>query len=431
MNVGKAGSLLLTAAAISNCVPAGPSSLPSAVSPSSIHVLDSLYRAHDYFALRTQLLSADTSVVRTGFYLAAVQQAFNEPLRSNSTIRRILQAESVSDSLRFELGRIQLSNDLRLSQYAHADSVATAILAAPPHSADSATLADIRNTDRLVRALRDAPPQVATITGSSVLHTDSARRIPVQIGDSLRNHVRHYGFDTGANLSVLMRSEAEALGLRVWPVGLTIGSSTDASVTADVAVAERLTIGHIVYQNVVFLVLPDRALTFPDGFRIPGLIGFPVIEAMGEIHFRRDGSLEIPAQASTRSLGNLALEELHPLVQVKYGGERLVCLLDTGAGQTQFLAPYYMRHRARFDIQGAPDSMKTGGAGGMRTLPIYRLQSVDLILGDTSVVLQNVPVHTSFLHPPKDELACRIGLDALRSFGEYVLNFRSMTLVLR
>lgn len=70
--------------------------------------------------------------------------------------------------------------------------------------------------------------------------------------------------------------------------------------------------------------------------------------------------------------------------------------------------------------------MKTGGAGGTRTLPIYRLQRVKLTLGDTSVVLQNVPVYTSFLHPPKDELACRIGRDTLRSFGEYVLNFRSM-----
>lgn len=365
MHVRKTGSLLLTAAAVSSCVPAGPPSLRSAVSPSltsaSIHALDSLYRAHDYFALRTQLSSTDTNSVSVSFYLAAVQQAFNEPVRSNNTIRRALQNRSVPDSLRLELERMQLSNDLRLSQYAQADSVATAILAAPPHYADSATLADIRNTDRLVRALRDVPPQVATIAGSSLLHPDSARHIPVQIGDSLRNDVRHYGFDTGANLSVLMRSEAEVLGLQIRPVGLTVGSSTDASVETDIAVAPRLTIGHIVYQNVVFLVLPDRALTFPDGFRIPGLIGFPVIEAMGEIHFRRDGSLEIPARASTRSLGNLVLEELRPLVQVDYDGERLVCLLDTGAGQTQFFAPYYLRHRTRFDALGTPDSLKTGG----------------------------------------------------------------------
>ncbi len=427
MNVGKVGSLLLAAAAMSNCVLAGPQPSRSAVSPSSIDILGSLYRDHDYFALRERLSRADTTDIRTTFYLAAVQQAFNEPLRSNGTIRRALQSKLVPDSLRFEVERMQLSNDLRLSRYAQADSVATAILAASPRSADSATLADIGNTERLVRALRDVPPQVATITGPSLLPTDSARRIPVQIGDS----PRHYGFDTGANLSVLMRSEAEALGLQVRPVGLTVGSSTDASVETDIAVAPRLTIGHMVYQNVVFLVLPDRALTFPDGFRIPGLIGFPVIEAMGEIHFRRDGSLEIPAQASTRGLRNLALEELHSLVEVGYDGERLVCLLDTGAGQTQFFAPYYMRHRARFDARGTPDSMKTGGAGGMRTLPVYRLRHVALAIGDTSVVLQNVPVYTTFLHAPKDGLTCRIGLDVLHSSGEYVLNFRSMTLLLR
>lgn len=419
---------------MSNCVPAGPMPQSAVMPPDGAYVLDShldsLYRAHDYFALRTQLpsklSSTDTTRVRTGFYLAAVQHAFNEPLRSNSTISHVLQAKSVPDSLRFELRRMQLSNDLRLNQYANADSVASAILATPPHSADSATLANIRNTGRLMRALRDVPPQVATKTALSVLRTDGARRIPVEIGDSLR----HYGFDTGANLSVLMRSEAEALGLEIQPVGLAIGSSTDASVAADIAVAPHVTIGRIDYQNVVFLVLPDSALTFPGGFRIPGLIGFPVIEAMGEIRFMPDGSLEIPAQVPIRSLHNLALEELRPLVQVDYDGEKLVCLLDTGAGQTSFFAPYYLRHRARFESQGAPDSMKTGGAGGVRKLPVYRLPRVDLALGDTTVVLHDVPVHTSFLHSPKDEPACRIGRDVLNSFGKYVLNFRSMTLAL-
>lgn len=418
--------LILATVVVFGCI--RPSAPPSAGAklPKDANALDSLYRAHDYFALRERLSNTPTSLAGTSFYTAAVQHAFNDPLRSNDTILRALQTVGLSDSLRFELMRMRLSNDLRLNQYASADSVATMLLAAPPPSADSATLADIRNTDQLVRALRDVPPQVATITESSLLHRDSANHVLVQIGDSLR----HYGFDTGANLSVLMRSEAEALGLPIRPAGLTIGSSTDANVKADIAVAARLTIGHIVYRNVVFLVMPDRALTFQDGFQIRGLIGFPVIEAMGEIHFRRDGSIDIPAHALDRGLHNLALEEFLPLVQVNYDGEKLACLLDTGSGQTAFLAPYYVRHRASFNAMGKLDSLKTGGAGGVRTLLIYRMRHVDLGIGDTTVTLQNIPVYTTFLHSPSDDQACTIGRDVLHSFGEYVLNFHSMTLTL-
>ena len=333
----------------------------------------------------------------------------------------------MSDSLRFELRRLQLNNDLRLYEYDDAGRTAIKILTNLPSFIDSATVADIRNTGQLARTLRGVPPQTKTLEATSIIHTDSAKRIPVLIGKSLR----HYSFDTGANLSVLMRSEAEGLGLRIRPAALTVGSSTGASVKADLAVAPIVRIGHVVLRNVVFLVLPDAALTFADGFRIPGLIGFPVIEDMGEVQFHRDGSLEIPVKASTRSLHNLALEELRPLVRIEYGREALVCLLDTGSGRTEFLAPYYELHRAQFSDGEAPDSLKTAGAGGARVLSVYRLRNVNLTVGGTSIVLDSVAVRTSYLQPEKDEPACTIGLDVLRSANEYIINFRSMTLELR
>ena len=153
--------------------------------------------------------------------------------------------------------------------------------------------------------------------------------------------------------------------------------------TADLTVAPRVQIGQIAYTNVVFLVLPDSTLTFSNGFRIPRIMGFPLIEGMGEVHFRRDGSLQIPATPSRSGPRNLAMEELRPLVQVTYDGERLACLLDSGAGESQLAAPYDFTHRARVDRAGARDSIKLGGAGGVtreRVLPIYRLSRSHLRL---------------------------------------------------
>ena len=72
-----------------------------------LHTLDSLYRVHNYFSLRDSLSGPDTSAVRAGLYLAAVQRAFNDPLQSNNTIERTLQSGGLSDSLGFALRKLQ------------------------------------------------------------------------------------------------------------------------------------------------------------------------------------------------------------------------------------------------------------------------------------------------------------------------------------
>ncbi len=73
---------------------------------------------------------------------------------------------------------------------------------------------------------------------------------------------------------------------------------------------------------------------------------------MGEIRFRRDDVMEIPSNPPVRKLGNLALDDLDPLVQVRYGRDEFVCRLDTGANKTVFYEPFYQRYRERLDALG-------------------------------------------------------------------------------
>ncbi len=427
MRLSRAVPLGLTAIVFAACARTTPRS--TALSSARLATLDSLYKAHNYFVLRDSLVGSDTNDASVGLYVASVQRAFNDPRQSNATIARVLQGGGISDSLGFALRSLQMSNFLSLYSYRALDSLGKVILASPTADADSATIADIRNNTRLGHALRDIAPQTATVTAASFIKTDESGHVPLQIGDSLRQ----YTFDTGANLSVLMRSEAAALGLPILPAALTVGSSTGVDLKADLAVAPRVQIGHIQYTNVVFLVMPDSALTFSNGFRIPGILGFPLIEGMREVQFRRDGSLMIPAAASTSGPRNMALEELHPLARVTYGGETLSCLLDSGAGESQLSAPYYFGHRAQVERQGVADSVKLGGAGGTaneQVLPVYNLRHVTLGVGDTTVVLKNLRVHTTRLSDAKHELECTIGLDVLRSAEQYTLNFKTMSLLL-
>lgn len=387
-----------------------------------------LYEAKDYFRLRDRLKGLpETGSQETLFFRAAVQHVFNQPTESNATIDFLLALGIPPDFILYEVRLLKLANHVRLHQYREAHKVAVLILGAPPDPTGKTDLQDVRNMARLFGALRDVLPQETTVRAKTILEMERGR-IPVRIGEARRRFV----FDTGANYSVLMRSEAEALGLAIREAGVEVGTSTDLKVQADVAVAERVSIGNIDYRNVVFLVFPDELLTFEGGFTIPGIIGFPLIEAMGEVRFRKGGMLEIPAAPSASTLQNLALDQLEPLVEVRYRGDSLVCRLDTGANKTVFYEPFFQKYRARIELLDNLKNVTTAGVGGARTIPAYRLPEAKLTLGETAVTLNGVDVYTQAITDEEEnDLFCNIGLDLLGQFDEYVINFRMMSLLLK
>jgi hypothetical protein len=290
-------------------------------------------------------------------------------------------------------------------------------------AADSATRADAENMARAMAVLRDVAPQRVVSRATSDIVREESGRIPVTVGDSLRA----YAMDTGANLSVLMRSEAESLGLEVREAGMEVGTSTGSRVTADVAVAPRLRLGEVELANVVFLVLPDEMLTFGE-FKIPGVIGFPVLNALGEVEFRPGGVLRVPGEVPDRGVRNLALPSLTPVIKVSVDGRDAVCEFDTGAGRTSLHLPFYTHHQAWIESHGQPDTVRFAGAGGERRIPAYILSDVRLTVGDTAVAMQRLEVYTeSVATSNQPETDCRLGLDVIASFGGYLINLRSMT----
>ncbi len=355
-----------------------------------------------------------------------MEHAFNRPDSSNLAIDALLARGDVPDSMRLEARRLELSNDLRLYRYAAARDVAAAILAAPWAPTDSAEHADIENSLRLGSALADVAPQALTSRAATTIVLVGGH-VPV----SVDGHRRSYLLDTGANLSALMRSEADALGLTVRPASISVGTSTDMKVTADLAVADRVTIGGLTYAHVVFLVLPDAALTFPGGFRIPGILGFPLIEPMGELRMRGD-TVAVPATVPARPVHNLALEQFSMLTPVRWKGASFICQFDTGANTTDFYEPFYRRFQSEVEAEGRADTARVGGAGGIRRIPVFKMPSMSLALADTTVPLHDVDVYRTILRDTADNyLFCNIGQDVVREFHELIVNLRSMSLLLR
>lgn len=393
--------------------------------------LQRLFDQRNYFALRDaleQIGERDDEPADLRFFRAATQQAFNRPAASNETVEGLLGETGLEPDLILRLRDLQITNHLRLHRYGAALAATEALLAVYDEDTDRPIVVDVRGKLPLLRALEHVPPQVAEIRGPSRLALGKTRRIPLTIEGA------KYAFalDTGANLSVIMRSEALKLSLEILPADVVVSTSTARRIVADVAVAEGVEIGKIRYRNVVFLVLPDELLTFPNGQRISGLVGFPLVEAMGEVRFRRDNVMEIPHKPQRRFEQNLALHDLEPLVQVRYRKDDLLCRLDTGANHTVFYEPFFRRHRERIESAGNRIIAKAGGVGGIQEIPAYRLPKVSMNLAAAGVTLRQVDVYTQSIRPPDENyLYCNMGLDVFTRFRSYTLNFRDMALVLK
>lgn len=401
----------------------------SARSLEDLAELARLYGNRDYFTLRGRLGEPDPGEPPEIIVLrAGVAHAFNEPERSNALLNDLVSGNaSLPDSLLYEARRIAFRNSLRLHRYAEAARLLEKLLDDTPPFVDRTRVRDFRNMLRFADALRDVLPQEIVRRGDSRLELLGRGHVPVAVNDSARD----YPLDTGANLSVLVRSEAEALGLEIREAGVEVGTATDVRVTADVAVADRLRVGEIELRNVAFLVVPDEVLTFP-GLVIRGVIGFPVAEALGELRFA-DAVIEVAGEVPLRTSRNLALHQLTPLVRVGYGEDHLVCRFDTGANRTAFYEPFFRRFRSRVLRTGTPDTLRTGGAGGVRDLPGYRLEDATILVAGEAVTLEGVHVHTRVLELSEEDnvLDCNLGQDVLSRFEGYTLNFRSMSLLLR
>lgn len=282
-------------------------------------------------------------------------------------------------------------------------------------------------------SLRDVPAQVgpAAVRGAVTLQRDAAGlgRAALTINDQPADAI----IDTGANLSVMVASKAETLGLRLLERSVTVSSPLAESTEARLAVADRLTIGGATFDNVVFIVFPDAVLTFAEGaYRIDVILGFPVLAHLGRLHFVSDGdgdrlSFVRPAARPPVSpmTANLFVEGLTPkVVGCTIPGQLAVQFaLDSGAQATSV--------RPRFG-RAVPDALgrattvtrTQGGVGGTLDQSGLRLPPLQLDLGGRQLLLENLVMTAEAADDAGDH--GRIGQDVLRAKGGYVLDFIQM-----
>jgi hypothetical protein len=232
-------------------------------------------------------------------------------------------------------------------------------------------------------------------------------------------------FDTGANWSTLSAGEADRLGLETRGSDTYVRGSTGKKNPLRLAVASDLGLGRAHLKHVIFLVLSDDSLFVgPLKYQIRGILGLPVIRALGRVGIAANGDLRIEPGRTAKGTPNLFFDGLTPIVEVRHDDRRMQMLLDTGANAS-FLYRSFRSALTKDEIAGltARDE-QTGGAGEIIVRRTEAVRNLRIFVSGRPANLSDVSVLTT---APEGDARYRDGVpgtDALRS--GFTLDFRAM-----
>jgi predicted aspartyl protease len=374
--------------------------------------LESLHNDHRWFELREAVAQKGG----TSFDRGAVECAFSQLSECETDLHGAMG--SPDKQIAIEAHRILISAYFRTGQYKAAQKEADALLALNPNDSDT------KGDYPLLKLLGQSPDQ-AVQNGSSALHIQE-HGLPVFINAKPAT----YWFDTGANLSVISESEARRLGLSTQTVESKVGVMTGAKVQFRVAVASHVQIGNSRLQNVAFLVFPDDQQPFsslPEESR--GLLGMPILLALGRVSFGPDRHFEIsPKQIDSSSTHpNLCFDGKNPIALVEYAGRQLSFTLDTGATNTD-LYPPFARAFPKLVRHGKTATSKMEGVGSTDDLHSVVLESLKLRIDEFSAVLRPATVLLTENGESSKYFHGNLGIDLLMQPRSVTIDFKNLRL---
>jgi predicted aspartyl protease len=380
---------------------------------------DDFFKAKEYFeSHKTEISKTYQKVVS-----AILGNAFNDLDTSNTVIDGLIKEfHSIPDSLRYTIFQLKYDNAVKQFNYSSAKQSILMMQKNYGKYMDEGDAQEYDNNLKIWSSLENAPPQKVHIKEKTIIKMkkDIAGLNTIQVltgKDSL-----DFIFDTGANLSTTSESIAKQLKMAVYPTEIEVGTITGNKVLAKLAICDELSLGSISLNNVVFLVLPDEALNFPQiNYQIFGILGFPVLEALKEITITQKGDFIVPKVRSTFNRpSNLAVKGLNPLVSLN----NMHFTFDTGADHTILYHRFYMDNKQEIEDKYHIEKISFGGAGGVEDFEGFTIDYT-FNVGGRQVELKNISLLKHKIDDNKSVYG-NIGQDLIQSFDTMTLNFEKM-----
>jgi hypothetical protein len=229
--------------------------------------------------------------------------------------------------------------------------------------------------------------------------------------------------DTGAEITVVVESLAQRMGITSVAEKIRVGTST-SDVFGKVGMIDRLRIGSADVENVPVLILPDAQLKIGNVHQIEGILGLPVMVAFGRVAWTHGGTRFALGEAAPKarlSASRIYWHEEGLGVPVSTPRGIRGAHLDTGANVTDWRQPGAALLEPTLLAKAQERIAHVGGAGGVIEVKQKRLPSVRFQIGTLPVALDDIA-----LLPEGPVSAARIGMDSVSQFGEFILDFEQM-----
>jgi predicted aspartyl protease len=374
-----------------------------------------LAKNHRWFELR-DMANAKTSPLVRG----ALAAAFNDPATAERLLRGVIRGEPRSDKADDAYALLAYVH-LRTGQYERFATLYQAWAAAFPASPN------VRDERENFEKYRGRPNQVNGPRRRSVVRhdADGFLMLPVSIDGKTDDFI----FDTGAFQSAMTELEARKLGLTVQNDARTAVDISGTRTAFRTAVAKEVTIGSMTFRNVSFAVIAAGG-AFADVD--VGIIGLPIILAMGGIHWSHSGTAEFGAPLPAASAAsNLVFDKSRLVLRAGVLGKEVRSSLDTGAISTDLNANFADLFPDAV-AAGKKGSSDLNGIGGTQTFPSVELAELIFTIGPRPVPLRPAVVTMQRNSGAGGECCvANAGLDLLKQGAGFVLDLSTMTLQLR
>jgi predicted aspartyl protease len=369
------------------------------------------------------------------YYQSIIANTFNNSSESSKSIDKLLTAGNLSafsNQMMKTLYERKLQNHVNLFEYEKALQTNKFIQENYATLVDSAEMEDLQNTHKIWEALKGTPKQEMDKKEDFTIPLVKDKVGLTNIDVSFQDKTMDFVFDTGANFSVIQKSVASKLGMRVVETDFMVSTATGSKVKSGLAIAENMAIGGMVFKNVVFLVFNDEDLSFPQiDYHISGIIGFPVIRAMEEIHMTNDNQLFVPKEATVYPYGNLAMDDLMPIVACAYRGDTLRFHFDTGATSTSLFPLFFRQYEKEIKSKYEQKTFQAGGAGGVGTFEGFVIDSLDLEIAGSVATLDSVMLHIENIGGEENHFHGNLGQDFVKQFQEMVISFKYSSILFK
>lgn len=394
--------------------------------------LMALAKKREYFELRDILAKYPESIspFEHQYFSAFVQNAFNQNALSNITISSLLRTQHrLPDSLLAELIFIQRDNYIKMFAYKDAAESGKKLAEKAKEVFDERKRYNIENKNIIYDGLVNTLPQKTVLKPNAVVKWTRDKvglmAVPVTFQDTTHDFI----FDTRAGISVIMKSYAEKLKLRMPGVRYLEGSGiTGKTFEAELGIADSLMIGDIKIYNVVFQVLPDEILSFPSmAYAMKGIIGFPVIVQWRRFQIHQNGFISVLNDPDTSSYQNLAFDESAMVLHTRADNDTLSFYVDSGANHSELFYNYFRENDKHVKQVARIDYVEVGGVGGLQKKTVYTLPGLSLQINNKKAALKDIQVLTSATYPDQKYYG-NLGQDLLSQFNTMTFDFEFMSL---